>query len=345
MESPVEMYRSHCQAVGVAMNSALLRGLPETTEKLRNMKVMHFGRNFLGDRGILPLLPVIKQAKSLHTLDLRNNGIGNEGVKALCRQLRDHPSLRVLELGGNPFTYLAARQLTYLCEYNDRITFIGVDDTLMTEPLRQSIVHRMQATMKRRENRRQRKQASPNVIDNEENTTEEVTATGDTEYIDDAAVAMGVFVSEDPLATPLQPVEVVTEACVQLISPPANTPSVKSEKVAEMTGDEMISGPSPSSSSVTPPSTGAAASSTSDSRETTQANEDEVGEAAEVFSDEEQNKVATVEETDETSDVSVHSAGEELSGSMVDDDVQSESSVTRSDATEPQEDSIVEDED
>nr|CCC93308.1 unnamed protein product [Trypanosoma congolense IL3000] len=158
MDSPLEMYRMQCQAFGVTMNSALLRALPETVEKLSAMRVMHFGRNFLGDRGILPLLPVIKNATSLHTLNLRENGIGNEGVKALCRQLRDHPSLRVLELGGNPFTYLAARQLSQLCEYNSKITSISIDNTLMTEPLRQSILHRINATLKRREQRKNRKQ-------------------------------------------------------------------------------------------------------------------------------------------------------------------------------------------
>ncbi|ORC89540.1 putative calpain-like cysteine peptidase [Trypanosoma theileri] len=154
MIGPKDVYRRECEALDIIPNSGLLRMLPDTTVQIEGVSVMHFGRNYLGDRGILPLLEVIIQAKSLHTLNLRDNGIGNDGVRALCRALRHHPSLRVLELSGNPFTYLAARQLVHLCEDSDTITFIGMENTLMTEPLRVSILHRLEKALKHREDRR-----------------------------------------------------------------------------------------------------------------------------------------------------------------------------------------------
>ncbi|KAH9597616.1 Leucine-rich repeat [Trypanosoma melophagium] len=154
MTSPRDLYRQECEALGIVANSGLLRMLPETTAQIQGVSVMHLGRNYLGDRGIIPLLHVVAQAKSLHTLNLRDNGIGNDGIRAICRVLRRHPSLCVLELSGNPFTYLAARQLVHLCEDSDKITFIGMENTLMTEQLRISITHRLQAALKRRENRR-----------------------------------------------------------------------------------------------------------------------------------------------------------------------------------------------
>ncbi|RNC58612.1 putative calpain-like cysteine peptidase [Trypanosoma cruzi] len=155
MASPKEMYEKECRALGVPPNSGLLRMLPESTVNLSGLSVMHLGRNFLGDRGVVPFVHIIAQASSLHTLNLRENGIGNEGVKVLCRGLRRLPALKVLELSGNPFTFLAARQLVYLCEDSAVLSVIGVEGTLMTEKLKTSIIHRIREAVKRREKRKQ----------------------------------------------------------------------------------------------------------------------------------------------------------------------------------------------
>ncbi|KEG09917.1 putative calpain-like cysteine peptidase, partial [Trypanosoma grayi] len=165
MTSACEMYRRECSALHIPPNSGLLRMLPGGNADMSGVTVMHFGRNFLGDRGVVPLLRVIGQATALHTLNLRDNGIGNGGVKALCSALRKHPSLKVLELSGNPFTYLAARQLVHLCEDSGSIAFIGVENTLMTETLKASIVRRLQEALRRRESRKRATQASPNAAD------------------------------------------------------------------------------------------------------------------------------------------------------------------------------------
>lgn len=150
MASPKELYRHACENIFILPNSGLLRELPETDSSLSDMSQMSLARNFLGDRGVLPLLSVIKHATSLHTLDLSENGIGNNGVKAICHALRHHQSLKSLELSGNPFTYLAARRLVVLCGSCPSLTFIGVEKTLMTEPLKEGIIRRLNKVIEMR---------------------------------------------------------------------------------------------------------------------------------------------------------------------------------------------------
>ncbi|KAG8341223.1 putative Leucine Rich repeat [Trypanosoma vivax] len=161
VSSPVEVYREQCKALGLVANSGLLRTLPQSGEDLNRMGVLHFGRNFLGDRGVVPLLAVLKKAASMHTLNLSNNGISNDGIKALCRAMREHPSLRVLDVSGNPFTYLAGRELARLCEENSVITTIHMGGTLMTEKLHESVIIRIQETMRRRRQRELRGELQP----------------------------------------------------------------------------------------------------------------------------------------------------------------------------------------
>ncbi|EKF31018.1 hypothetical protein MOQ_005153 [Trypanosoma cruzi marinkellei] len=187
MASPKEMYEKECRALGITPNSGLLRMLPESTVNLSGVTVMHLGRNFLGDRGIVPFVHIIPQASSLHTLNLRENGIGNEGVKVLCRGLRRLPALKVLELSGNPFTFLAARQLVYLCEDSAVLSSIGVEGTLMTEKLKMSIIHRIRETVKRREKRKQLSQEPFVARDGSQKDTAEGAAEAAEEVVEQAA--------------------------------------------------------------------------------------------------------------------------------------------------------------
>ncbi|RNF01012.1 putative calpain-like cysteine peptidase [Trypanosoma conorhini] len=188
MTSPVEIYRAACAALEVPPNSGLLRIMPASTVHLSGVRVMHLGRNFLGDRGVVPLLSVLAHASSLHTLNLRDNGVGNDGVRALCRGLRRLPALKVLELSGNPFTFLAARRLVHLCEESATLTVVGVEGTLMTETLKASILRRIHEAVQRRE---KRKQLPPGPLAGERRSVRAVAAAGKAVEAAAAAAAAG----------------------------------------------------------------------------------------------------------------------------------------------------------
>lgn len=75
-------------------------------------------RTIIGRQGFQPLLSVIEWSRHyLERLDLSGSRLDNECIRQLARLLASgFPRLKVVDLRNNPFTYRAAKYLSWMCE-------------------------------------------------------------------------------------------------------------------------------------------------------------------------------------------------------------------------------------
>ena len=70
---------------------------------------------FLGQKGVLAMLPVLRADPRFTGLILRGCGLHNEGVFALASALAGHPTMAYLDVGNNPISEGGVEALTQLC--------------------------------------------------------------------------------------------------------------------------------------------------------------------------------------------------------------------------------------
>ena len=120
-----ELYLDECAHYNAHPNSVVLKTLPDTTVGgmggganfmmigSNAITELDFSRNYLGDRGLLPLLAVINRIPTLKSLNLSENGLRNNAVISLCTAVlvKPHPSLTTIDLSHNYISKGAATAL------------------------------------------------------------------------------------------------------------------------------------------------------------------------------------------------------------------------------------------
>ncbi|KAG8341499.1 hypothetical protein TRVL_07673 [Trypanosoma vivax] len=129
-----ELYRSYCAAEGCRVNTAVFqyimnagRGVP--------LEVMHLGNNYLGPRGLRPIIRLVEYCQTMTSLNIDGNGANNDTVAELCEVLLTHQGMETVSLRGNPITVTGGKMLLQLVEKNKRITCIDLTDTDVFEAL------------------------------------------------------------------------------------------------------------------------------------------------------------------------------------------------------------------
>eukprot|EP00996_Jenningsia_fusiforme_P003185 NODE_3992_length_880_cov_45.061372_g3680_i0.p1 GENE.NODE_3992_length_880_cov_45.061372_g3680_i0~~NODE_3992_length_880_cov_45.061372_g3680_i0.p1 ORF type:complete len:258 (+),score=54.61 NODE_3992_length_880_cov_45.061372_g3680_i0:88-774(+) len=133
-------YVYYCTQYGIRPNSGVISILPSMVGSF-TLQELNLSGNFVGDRGLLPLLEVIRLNRSLHTLRLRDNGLRNSGVECLVDMALGHPGLRNLDLGSNHITLGGAKVLLELVRTNHRIQTLLLGGTRIDEQFRQAIAN------------------------------------------------------------------------------------------------------------------------------------------------------------------------------------------------------------
>ncbi|KAK7201086.1 calpain-like cysteine peptidase [Novymonas esmeraldas] len=126
-----EIYKKRCDELGCACNSAVVRVLSDAPDDVASLTSLDLSRNFLGSKGVIPLLDVIEGATQLRSLDLRDQKLGNDAVEVICARLRRHPSLLKLNLSSNPITLAVSSALLELARQNTVIQYIYLEHTLV----------------------------------------------------------------------------------------------------------------------------------------------------------------------------------------------------------------------
>jgi hypothetical protein len=126
-----EVYKKRCADLQCAANSALVKLLSDVPDDFTSLSSLDLSRNFLGTKGVIPLLDVVECATAIRSLDLRNQELGNEAVAIICARLRRHPSLQKLNMSDNPITLAVGTDLLELAKNNHVLQYIFLERTFV----------------------------------------------------------------------------------------------------------------------------------------------------------------------------------------------------------------------
>ncbi|KAG5505652.1 hypothetical protein JKF63_04987 [Porcisia hertigi] len=130
MPSNAELYMYYCRRSGCHPNSALKRYLDDTADS--PLEVIDVSANYLGSRGLIPVLDLVKNTKTVHTLDVSNNTMELEHVQHLAYCLALHPSMRTVRLCNSGLHDGHVDTLLQLLTENASIELVSVDGSNMT---------------------------------------------------------------------------------------------------------------------------------------------------------------------------------------------------------------------
>ena len=124
-----EVYVDGCRDASIHPSSGVLSVLPDRQGVSLPTEVLDMSRNFIGDKGIGPLLLVVQRSPHLTTLVLSENGLRNNAIKMLASVAASHPSIRYLDVSDNYISDGAGAALLQLVEENANIAEIRMVNT------------------------------------------------------------------------------------------------------------------------------------------------------------------------------------------------------------------------
>lgn len=124
-----DVYEEACKTADVHVNSALAKFFPERHGAPLNGEVLDLSRNYVGDRGLVPILSVVQRSPHLKRLVLCENGLRNNAVKHLCTVAAKHPNLVSIDLSDNYISEGAGNAIESLLLENPRILEVAFRNT------------------------------------------------------------------------------------------------------------------------------------------------------------------------------------------------------------------------
>ncbi|AIN98103.1 hypothetical protein LPMP_210220 [Leishmania panamensis] len=134
----VALYRHFCAEEGCKANSAFLRYLQDCGGHF-SLECLNLSNNYLGPKGLRPVLRMIDLCETTLSLNLQKNGMDNDTVMDLCKVLQRHGSIASLNLSDNPISVSGGKRLLQLVEENPRITELLLTGTHIFEGLQSRI--------------------------------------------------------------------------------------------------------------------------------------------------------------------------------------------------------------
>lgn len=116
-----EIYVIHCKERRIKSNSDLLRVLSSIPDDFSSLRLLDISQNYLGPKGIKPLLPIVECCTSLAALNFSSQNLDKESLQLLCATLHTHPSVVSINLSNNPLNITAGVVLLDFCRANTNI--------------------------------------------------------------------------------------------------------------------------------------------------------------------------------------------------------------------------------
>lgn len=124
-----EIYLKSCSENGLHPNSGIIMMLPEKSGAPFYSDILDVSRNYLGDKGMLPIIAVAAKISGLRFLIAKENGLRNKSVSALCEMAAKHTSLESIDVSDNYISEGAAISIETLLHENRRILDFGIQNT------------------------------------------------------------------------------------------------------------------------------------------------------------------------------------------------------------------------
>eukprot|EP01013_Petalomonas_cantuscygni_P044766 TRINITY_DN9403_c0_g1_i1.p1 TRINITY_DN9403_c0_g1~~TRINITY_DN9403_c0_g1_i1.p1 ORF type:complete len:239 (+),score=29.36 TRINITY_DN9403_c0_g1_i1:91-807(+) len=125
------LYTTACALLGVRPNSAIVASLPETIGDHSLTQLVVSPHNFLSERGVLPILEVVRASPALRRLDLPAQGLFSPAAEWVAECAISHPSLTRISLRDNRITIGGGKALEFAARANRRIVHVDLDGNLV----------------------------------------------------------------------------------------------------------------------------------------------------------------------------------------------------------------------
>ena len=124
-------YKNYCSQSNIKPNSDLLKKLPR--EKGAFISEINLDLNYIGIKGVQPLLQILKRNRGLRLLNLKDNNLENDEVKSLASILltESGAELTHLDLSNNPISLAGGSALMELVTRQKSLKTIVLRGTLI----------------------------------------------------------------------------------------------------------------------------------------------------------------------------------------------------------------------
>eukprot|EP00759_Apiculatamorpha_spiralis_P048535 PhF_6_TR4375/c0_g1_i1/m.5904 len=132
-----DLYEDACKEVQMSKpNTVFLSMLPDKPGGTLASDTLDLHRNYVGDKGLVPILAVVQRSPQLRKLNFGENGLRNNAIKVMCAALVKHPGVTSIDISDNYISEGAGRALEQLLKDNPRITDLGIANTKIDVDLR-----------------------------------------------------------------------------------------------------------------------------------------------------------------------------------------------------------------
>jgi Ran GTPase-activating protein (RanGAP) involved in mRNA processing and transport len=139
------MYLRSCAEMGLRPNSAVLGLLPDKGGVDFGGATLDLSRNYVGDRGVAPILSTLQRMPSVRAIILSENGLRNHGIELLCASASRLPQLEFIDVSDNFISEGAAVALEKLLVENHHIKDIAFENTKIPVEWRVKILNALEA--------------------------------------------------------------------------------------------------------------------------------------------------------------------------------------------------------
>jgi hypothetical protein len=128
------MYQYYCQQYKTTIRPAVQMALSQDMGNYEGVDSINVHFNIC-NRGILPLLEVLRHCQQCNEFDVSNCHLAGPEVEWLCEAASSHPTLHTIDLSGNSsLTDEHGLRLAQLADSNPRIKEIRMDKTGINDP-------------------------------------------------------------------------------------------------------------------------------------------------------------------------------------------------------------------
>lgn len=137
MEEDKAAYIQACNELGVKPNSAVLKAMSDDEDFINDR--FSIRSNYLGDKGMLPLMSVLKVKPSLIIIQLPRQGLKSAFACKFAEMFSYHPCLHEVDLEANLIGDKGGKALLAMVERNENIETLMLNDNLIYYKILKSI--------------------------------------------------------------------------------------------------------------------------------------------------------------------------------------------------------------